>query len=234
MPLIAVVGLAFAVEAALGFGATVLAMTLGAFFVSPKVLLPALLPLNVVLSAVIVSRSWRSVDLRLLLRRVLPPMVLGMPIGMAILRFADGPTLIRILGAIVAFLSLLELLRRSSVPLRPAIERACIGAAGVIHGAFGTGGPLVVYAMGRVVDDKARFRATLSSLWLLLNIVLGIGFWFDGRIDVDSLTTSLQLAGGLAIGLFAGERLFQRLDRATFSRAVWIGLLVAGMILIVR
>lgn len=233
-----VVLLAFTVEAALGFGATVVALSVGALLLPLESLLSVLVPLNLVVSTWIVAREWRLVDGRRLFLRVLPLMGLGLPLGMLALSTLAPTVAKAVFGAFVIALSLGELVRaRGGVLARPpgAVASALLLAlGGVVHGAFATGGPLVVYVLGRTLDDKGRFRATLSALWLLLNAVLVVAFALRGALSTETLLSSAKLLGFLAAGLVVGEALHRRVPAELFRRLVFGLLLVAGALLVVN
>lgn len=233
MLLIAIVALAFTIEGALGFGATVVTVTLGAFLLPIDQLLPAFAPLNVALSLSILVRTWRAVDRKLLFLRVLPLMVVGMPIGMLAMRVADAGMLVRVYGVLIVVLAVVQLANKLPPPPRIA-GHVLLFCAGVMQGAFGTGGPLTVFVMGNDIADKSAFRATMSALWLALNIVLIGGFLADGRINLESGRMTGWLAIGLAIGLVVGEFVHRRLHGARFKVVVWGMLGVAGVALAVR
>jgi uncharacterized membrane protein YfcA len=235
-----IVALAFTVEAALGFGATVIAVTLGAQFMALDDLLPALVPVNVLLSAWIVLRHGRHADRALMLRRVLPAMAPGMLAGLLLWRWAHASALLLALGAFVAALAAWELLRErvaastASRPLPQAVEVLLLALAGVAHGLWGSGGPLVVYTAGRRVADKATFRATLTLLWLALGLVLCGQYAVQGLLGRESALLSALLLPSLALGLWAGERLHGRVPEVAFKRVVWVVLLVAAVVLVGR
>jgi uncharacterized protein len=231
--LIAIVALAFTIEGAIGFGSTVVTVTLGAFLLPIDQLLPAFAPLNVVLSLSILVRTWRAVDRKLLFLRVLPLMVAGMPVGMLAMRVADEALLVRVYGVLIVVLAVVQLANKLPPPPRIA-GHVLLFCGGVIQGAFGTGGPLTVFVLGNAVEDKTAFRATLAALWLGLNLVLIGGFVADGRINAESGTMTLRLAIGLVIGLVLGEIVHRRLDAARFKAVVWVMLAVAGVALAAR
>ncbi|PKN56831.1 MAG: sulfite exporter TauE/SafE family protein [Deltaproteobacteria bacterium HGW-Deltaproteobacteria-14] len=237
--LMAVVLLAFTVEATLGFGATVVAVTLGAFLVPIDAMLAAFVPLNLVLSTWLAVRYRRHIAWAFLLRRILPWMALGLPFGLLALDHLDPEVARRVFGASVVLLSALELARllrarpddAPDAQIAPAPRALLLIAGGFVHGLFATGGPAVVYVAGREVDDKTRFRATLSVLWLILNAVLVIGYVSSGLVGADSAGTTLLLAAPLVAGLVVGEWLHHRIAPRTFQLAVFGALLVAGAIL---
>lgn len=235
-----VVLLAFSVEAVVGFGSTVLAVTLGAQLMPVDVLLPAFVPLNLALSAVLVARHARDVDGRLLGRRVLPFVGAGMVVGMGLFRLGSAASLEIALAGFVVTLAVVELarLRRAesaeAQKLAPAAAAALLGVGGVAHGLFGSGGPMVVYVASRELAGKARFRATLSALWLVLNAVLVAGYAQQGLIGRASIGRSLALVPSLLAAIPLGEWLHRRLPEARFRPIVYVVLLVAGLSLAAR
>jgi uncharacterized membrane protein YfcA len=232
----AVVALAFTVEAALGFGSTILAVALGAALLPIDALLAAFVPVNVALSAAMVVRHRKHVDVRLLATRVVPVMAVGLPIGLLALARLDPAPLRAAFGAFVIVLAAVELVRlarpgRDARSLPRAAKVALLALGGVVHGAFGTGGPMAVYVASRVVTDKARMRATLAALWLVLNTVLVATYAVTGAIGAESLARSAWLVPALGLGLLLGEALHARVPERAFRIAVYTLLLGAGAFL---
>src|SRR5690606_19346474 len=140
------------------------------------------------------TRHRAFVDARFLLRRVVPPVAVGVPVGVAAFAHLPGAVLVRAFGAFVVILAALELLRArrpgATRPLGAATRTALLLAGGAVHGAFATGGPFVVYVTGRELHDKATFRATISALWAALGAVLCVTYAVEGSLGVASLAGS--------------------------------------------
>lgn len=238
LPLALVCALAFAVETALGFGAALITVALGSFLVDLGELLPAFVPLNLCLSLYLVSRYHRDVDRGYFLRRLLPGMALGMPVGLFVFSALDASLLKRLFGLFVVLAASLELWRlREAAPRRalgPAAALAMLFAGGVVHGAFSTGGPMAVYVTGRVIEDKARYRATLSALWAVLGTVLVATYAATGRITAATGSITLILVPSILLGMVLGEAAFRRVPVGTFRRVVFATLIVSGAMLAVR
>ena len=238
--------LAFVVEATAGFGATIVTVTLAAYFMPIEDVLAAMLPANVLLSAYLTLKYRKSIDTRVLLRRVLAWMAPGMLIGMLPILLPQLAALrqqgvIRtIFAAFVVVLAASELWRARSAkpadarPLPAPLAALALVGAGVVHGLFACGGPMLVYVVGRELTDKARFRATLSAVWLMLNAVLVSTYVAEGTINRTSLQGSAVMLGSLAAGLVIGEWVHQRLSVERFRLAVFTLLLFAGSALFVR
>jgi len=239
LALAAIVAGAFFIEALAGFGSTVLTVAFGAQLVPLEVLLPSVVPVNLGLSAYMVARHFRHVDRHLLLREVLPLMGLGFPLGF--FAFAEligdrDATLKAALGALIVALAGTELLRsrRPPTPLPRGLAPLLLGLAGVIHGAYGSGGPLLVYVLARRGAEKAVFRATLSAVWLVLGVALFGGYLAEGLITAETLGTSALLVPSLLLGLVLGERAHARVDAASFRLLTLVLLLAGGALLLAR
>lgn len=232
-----VVFAAFVVESAAGFGATVVTVTLAAQLFPIELVLAALVPVNLILSSYIVLRHRRSIDTRLLVRRILPFMGVGLVGGLVAFQLRGEGWLKPAFALFVATLSAVELwsLRRAAGVQRslpPLIGETALVAGGFVHGLFACGGPLVVYFAGREIDDKARFRSTLGALWLVMNSILVATYFVSGSINLESGRLSLVMLLPLGAGIVAGEWMHGRLAERTFRRATFGLLFFAGLALL--
>jgi uncharacterized protein len=229
-----VVAVAFAAEATAGFGATVIALALGIHLYPVKTLLPVFVPLGLFVSSWLAWRGRAHVQRRLLLARILPWMGLGLVVGFSIFEWASQELLRRLFGAFVVTLASVELWRllREDRVVReipaPAATAALLGA-GVMHGMFSTGGPLLVWALGRGIPEKRAFRATLSCVWLVLGCALTTAYATSGRLDAGTLHATGALIPVLGAAIAAGEWAHHRLDERRFRVLVYALLLASGL-----
>lgn len=241
LPLALAVLFAFSVETVLGFGATLITVAIGSFFVDLETLLRAIAPLNLFLSLYLVARYRHEIDAGVLFRKLLPFMALGLPLGVALVAAIDASILKRLFGVFLVCVSTLELVRsrRASAgsatePLGRGLEIALLVSGGAIHGAFMTGGPMAVYVASRLVHDKGRYRATLSALWAILNAVLLTTYAVRGQLGPTERGLTLALSPAIALGMIAGELAFRRLPVTAFRTMVFVMLLASGVALVVR
>lgn len=228
--------LAYTTEAMTGFGSLVIALSLSALVLPLEVLMPVLVPLNLVLSGYLTLRYRRLVHWRLLLTGILPMMALGTLAGF-VLRPALGPGAQWLFGALVVAFSVRELWRlrraRPAAAHGPLWSRFWMLMAGLTHGLFASGGPLLVYALGGVQLDKSRFRATLVLVWFSLNLLLTVGFLLNGALRAQ-WPHLLALVPVVLVGIVLGEALHHRVDEHRFRQVLFSVLLVAGLALLVR
>lgn len=228
-------------EAAVGFGSVVITLALASSIYPVDVLLATIVPLNLSVSLYIVVRHHVHADRALILRRILPSMALGMALGFAIFERAPRELLQRLFGGFVTALALFELARlgrkrRRLAPAaspsggrRRAVEGAAMLGAGVCHGLFSSGGPLLVWSLEHAGLAKSSFRSTLAIVWTVLGSALTLAYALSGRLDRGSLLASAALLPVVALAIALGERLHHRLDEAWFKRAIFALLLVAGL-----
>ena len=209
-----------------------IALALGIHLYALGELLPVFVPLGLVVSSWLVLRGRAHVERRLLLGRILPWMGLGLGVGLFIFERASHERLRQAFGVFVVTLAVIELWRqRESAVARegspPAATAALLGA-GVMHGMFSSGGPLLVWALGKSLPDKRAFRATLSCVWLVLGSTLTIAYALSGRLDGGTLRATAALLPVLGAAIAAGEWAHHRLDERRFRLLVYVLLLGSG------
>ena len=226
---------AYTVEAVTGFGSIVIALSLGALLLPVPQLLPILVPLNILMTGWLGWRLRRLIDVQLLLTRILPLMGAGTLIGYLLLPWLDERWLKPLFGMLIIGFAGRELWRlRHNRPVQHPrwLTPPLMLAAGVTHGLFASGGPLLVYALAGTTLDKARFRATLITVWFVLNSGLTLAFLLDGRLHA-ALPDIALLALLLPLGIWLGGVLHQRVDELRFRKLVYLLLLLTGSLLLV-
>ncbi len=227
---------AFATEGAIGFGGTVLAASIGAQVVPLGLLLPAFVPLNMVLSSWLLARGFSAVSWRLLAVEVAPAVGVGTAIGLALFHVPAKTALALGFAVFVVGLAIFQLARpgASERELARPLRIGLLLIGGIAHGLFATGGPMIVYVVRRRLADKRAFRSTLAVLWLVLNTAVLVNYASAGVYGRSTVEVGGVLALTIVPGLLLGERVHAKLDAARFERVVWVVLLLAGAALAVR
>lgn len=135
-------------------------------------------------------------------------------------------------GALVALLSLAELGGLRALAPGPRSGPAAVFGAGVVHGLVASGGPLLVWAVGRDWPEPGRFRVNLQAVWLVLGALLLVRYAWAGQLNVETLSDTATLVPALLVGGSVGEWLHPRISARWFRRGVFFLLLVSGLLLI--
>ena len=104
---------------------------------------------------------------------------------------------------------------------------------GIVHGAFATGGPLVVLYSTKKLTDKGEFRATMCLLWTLLNTWLIADFFRKGMLTHDVGKGLLYLLPALALGIVTGEIVHHRVNELLFRKIVFLVLFAVGVVMVI-
>lgn len=227
-----IVTFAFFTQAATGFGAMVIALTLGAFIYPVSTLLTWFVPQVILLSIYMLIKHHEAIDWRLFFRNIIPFMGSGVIVGQIIYYQVDTQSLTMLLGAVVAFLSLRALLSKPKTEGSSRLWPWTL-SAGVVHGIVASGGPLLVYGLNQQNINKAAFRSTLLLVWLVMGLGLVASFITSGQLTSDSLPQIGMLALCLPVSVITGEWAHKRLDQALFQKLINIILLLCGIALIV-
>lgn len=229
--------LANTVEAITGFGGTIICVTISANFYDIDFLVPILVPVNIVISAYLVARYRKHLDMEEFLHRMLPVTLLGLGLGFAIFYFAGTNVMLKVFyGVFVICFAVVELIRfitskgdTALSPLKGVKAFFWLLFGGTMQGLYASGGPPLVYYSNRTLPNKAVFRCTLSAIWLVLNIILLILHISAGKLTMQMLPYSAVLMAALLIGIIVGEYLHNRISEHWFRGFVLALLLMAGL-----
>lgn len=228
-----IVFFAFFTQAASGFGAMIIALTLSALIYPVPLLLTWFVPLVIMLSIYLLIRHHDHIAWRLFLTRILPGMAGGMLVGQWLFYSLDLQWLKYLLGVVVIVLASRELLRKSAGEKQPPLLPWTL-SAGVVHGIFASGGPLLVYALNGQKLEKGAFRSTLALVWLVLAVFLVASYLLSGALTTQALPQIGLLAAVLPFSILLGEWVHQRINEDHFKRAINVLLVFSGIVLLIK
>ena len=238
-----VVFLSHLLEGITGFGCTVIALPFITILLGIKMAIPILCFLGMTLTIYIIIRDYKKIDYKEFFF-IVTHAIVGLPIGM-VLFSKLSPLYLSLILAIfmigVGINGTIKTLKKQSLLIDAAkakksyLMRALLFAGGIVQGAFGTGGPFVVIYASSVLQNKALFRVTLSTLWLSLNIIR-IGQWtIQG--DVFSLELGklfLWTVPFVLAGTATGDYLHHKVNEHYFRLSVYSVLVIAGIVMFVN
>lgn len=229
--------ISFTTEALTGFGSIIIAVALGANFYPIPEILPLVVPLNLLLSAYFVVRYFKLINGSALLKMIFPIMGFGTLLGYYLIQFIEGETLKFIFGASVVFFAIREIYKyfnnkERSRQMLWQFQSFWIFAGGVIHGIYGSGGPMLVYALSGNSLNKGVFRATLSAIWFAMNLLLTMMYIYSRQINNHNFGKLMIIFPIVLIGIVLGELLHHRINEEKFKLVVYFLLLLSGCLLL--
>jgi len=229
-----IVLISYTTQAMSGFGSTILALTLGVHLYSIDILLPVMVALDMVVNLYLVTRHYRHISRPYLFRSILPAMGFGVLAGIIVFQYIEGDLLKKLFGLLVILLSMRELYRllrnrHDQLALSNTAAQTCIVAAGIVHGIYASGGPLLIYAVSRLNLSKSVFRSTLAAVWFIFSVILSVSYLMTGKFTAHSIRYILILLPMILAGILLGEWLHHRIDENRFKLFVFIVLFFAGL-----
>lgn len=221
------------VQACIGFGFSLVAAPLLTLFISPIKVVVIMTLLSLVNNLFMLNDTRGSLRYKLILPLVTGSMV-GLPIGVYILGHLE-PKLLKALVGVVVIIFAVILTPGIRLPLswsRYVLLPTGL-VSGVIHASTSLGGPPVVVALASQKIEKNIFRATTTSLFLLMNIgILPVMAW-QGLLDWSTVKIALINLPALCIGTWIGMLLSHHVPEALFRRLVLIAVFWMGLMIVI-
>lgn len=159
-------------------------------------------------------------------------MLAGILAAQGLLHYLYGNVVLLLYGLLVILVALRNFVKVKPAALPKGVDYLILLAAGLVHGAFLSGGSfLVIYAM-RHFREKGVQRATLSVLWLILNGSMLAMFAVQGQYNMENLhLVWIALIPAIA-GILLGDYLQSRLNGEKFRIFTNCMLLLSGGVLL--
>lgn len=220
-----------------GFGGALLTVPLLSLLWDVQLAIVVVAAMQVVTGGTLAIISRRTVA-RAELVRVLAPSFAGLAAGALLLSELPVEWVAAALGvfSIVAGTNVMIKLRRV-VAAQPASGAATGVAgllAGLLQGMVGTGGPVIVPYLQRILPTATTLRATLLTYFLALDVVRLASYVPLGVAGRDAVAPVLYLLPFAVVASLAGGRLQLQVSETLFRGVVGMLLIVSGAMLLVR
>ena len=226
-----VVFIAFTVQSLTGFGGPLIAMPLGISVVGVELAKPVITFCAWLSAAVIAVRNRKHIVYKELFK-MSGIMLVFMIAGLWIFTNVKASFLQILYGIIVICIGLKKLVWPSENPLPKWMAAVAICLAGVMQGLFVSGGSfLVIYAIS-AIPEKQQFRATLSGVWAVVNILLLGSYVLNGSLTQNVLSTASLSLIPLIAAIVCGSLLAGKMNQKVFLKGAYILLVISGAILI--
>lgn len=228
-----VVLLAHFLEGITGFGCTVLALPFCIMLTGIKTAKPVLTVCGLLLCLYVVIVSYKDILWKQYLR-IMIFVGLGLPIGMWIFNKFPENVLKNILAVFMIVISIRGLIicyRKNKVtkPINNSVLNFILFIGGCIHGAFTSGGPLVIIYAAEKLKNKSNFRSTLCMVWVSLNSIIIAQSFVKGDITPEVTKLLLYSLPFLIVGGLLGNFAHHKIKDTIFSKIVYVVLFISAM-----
>ncbi|HEV7268479.1 MAG TPA: sulfite exporter TauE/SafE family protein [Falsiroseomonas sp.] len=213
-----------------GFGTAVLLAPAYSVLWGPRVGVPVMLLMELVVSLQLVPRAFAEAN-----RRVILPIggaaALATPLGAFILISADQDLLRRCIGGFVLIFGLLLMSGWRYSGSRPLPLNIAVGtAAGLLKGATGMSGPPVILYLLAGPEAVRQHRANLILFFGTISVISVIPPALGGLMSWAVLAKTLLLLPVLMLCVPIGARLFRVIPERWYRRAALLFLVSTGLV----
>ena len=159
-------------------------------------------------------------------------MAVGVLIAQLLIDVLYQPIILLLYSLLVIGAAVRNFLQKKAIRLPQLLDYLVLVAAGLIHGAFLSGGALLIlYSMSHL-KTKQEQRGTLSLIWLVLNGYMLVQFTAQGLYSGANLHMVLIGLIPAFAGVLLGDRLQKRLDGERFRFFTNCMVMLSGLFLL--
>ena len=227
-----------------GFAGTILAMPPGILLVGYNTAKPILNVLGVLAGLFVFCTNARHVDWKEF-GKVVGVMTVGLLGGFWVKTLLQGD--MSVLYLCLGFFVIALAIHGFRSLYRPETERDVapgrlqgsantflLLSAGVVHGIFVSGGPLLIAYLSRTLRDKTVFRATISTVWIVLNTIIFFDDFHHGLWTPSLWKEQLVTLPFFLVGMGVGTRLYSKMDQVVFLKLTYLLLFASGVLLLFK
>ena len=170
-------------------------------------------------------------------KKLWSPLAANVVVSTAAIFFSVGQSdavLKKLLGAFLILMSLYFLFLGGRFTIRPNRRNGAIagGLGGLLGGLFGTGGPPMVVYLLASSESNEEYLGTIQAYFALTNISTILVRAWNGMMTPLTLQYWAIGLAALALGVFAGHKLFRRLDGGKLKKVVYLFMIGSGIVML--
>ncbi|MCA9918086.1 MAG: sulfite exporter TauE/SafE family protein [Anaerolineales bacterium] len=228
-----IVFLAIFVQSASGFGLALVSMPLLVSAIGVTTATPLVALVGMTAEIFLLRRYWQALNFTAV-KRLSIASVLGIPLGVFVLRAVDGRIVALILGVVVTSYALYALFGPRLPQLRqPGWAYGFGFLGGVLSGAYNTSGPpVIIYGTCRRWEP-ATFKGNLQAYFFINSLFTLTAHTLSGNFTAVVWQDYLWALPGIGLGLLLGRWVDGRIAPDKFRQGVLVLLILLGLRLII-
>lgn len=225
--------LAYMVRGVAGFGSGLISVPLLAFFFPVQAVVPLIVLFDYIGSASQGIRNRENIDWREQLPLV-PFTLLGVGIGLMLLKGLASTTLSQSLGGFVIVYAVYQLLPLPELRGGRIFVAPCGALGGLVGTLFGAGGPFYIIYFGLRGLRKENLRATFAVNFLIDGAIRLGAYVSFGLFDRQALLVIAAALPIVAGALWLGGRVHTTMSPRSYAKLISILLLGSGLVLLLK
>ena len=217
-----------------GFGIGVASFPLLLLLLDPQTAVVVINTVSLFMFALVIWQTRRHIPARQVLPIAAAGLV-GVPVGVFILRDADAAVLRIAIAALIIALTLLAAFNARWALPKSTLVGMCAGfVVSVMLNAFGVGGALMALAfLSRRLSPHA-LRGSLSLYFIVVEGAGVVGYGVGGLLTQERLLLIAAAVIPVALGFGLATVVLRRINEVMFRRLVIVAIVVTSMMVLVR
>lgn len=224
-------------RATFGFGDSVVSMPLLALLPIPFSVSVSLIGLTGMTTALMsIQRGWKDKD-PVVIKKLTLATIIGIPVGLFLVRFAEQSVINLILGSVLVIYSLYSLTaspaRREYLQAKfenPNYSYPFGFLGGMLGSAYNMNGiPVVLYAAARDWTPR-QFLGTVQSHFLISSVFVISGHALSGFWNWDVAIYFAFSVPVVALAMYIGRKIYNKIDTDKFRTYIFIMILILGAV----
>ncbi|MBM3579462.1 MAG: sulfite exporter TauE/SafE family protein [Alphaproteobacteria bacterium] len=217
----------FFFESIIGFGGGLIAYAILSFFMDLKEMILAGLYIGTCSSAYIAYTDFKSFDKKIF-KSLIPLALMGTILGVLVFTKFSTKILSPVFGSLLVLLAVKTIFfDRFSFP--KIFKKKLIFIGGIVHGAFGSGGPFVVNAIKDDFKTKSALRTTMAVFFTFFNFVRIAQLGIQNQLEPDFFSGILWTIFPVFIAIKLGHKVHVKLNEDLFKKGVALMTIFAGL-----
>lgn len=177
---------------------------------------------------IIAKKNFQHIKWKILVY-MLVIMAAGMLFSLLFLSSLGLDILQKVYAIIILMIACNKLFISKSFVSNKLLDACIIFCAGIIHELFLSGGALLVVYLINKVPDKNEFRATIASVWVVLDFVLIFEHLHSNLFIDPNIRYILISMIPLCLSIKIGQILYKKVSSQYFLKLTYILLIISGL-----
>ena len=211
----------------------ILAIPIMALNMSPISAAAILLPVLLVMDVVAMYIYWKKWDLKNI-KIIIPISIIGIIIGTFTFSFVSDDGIRVIIGVIAILFIFLSFIQKNSFLIKPTKNKGFFWSliAGYTSFLIHAGGTPINFFLLPQKLNKTIYMGTMTIVFLIINLIKLIPYYYLGQLDLSNLKTSLILSPLAPISILIGYYLHKKVSENIFYNFIYLFLGLGGIKLI--
>lgn len=182
-------------------------------------------------SLFVTVRNFKEIDFKKL-GVMLGFMIFGVVTGMWMFSNLPMTYLMLAYGIVVVLIGAKKFFFPSQKELPKPARLGALLLAGLMQGMFTSGGPFLALYSTVEIKDKRTFRATVSTVWTVLNTYMCASMYSKGMYNAYTWKLVGFSVLPVTLAIIIGNYLNKKMQQQTFLKLVYVLLMISGSLLI--